>query len=565
MKPITDINIENKIIELYQNSSNSIRKIAKEIGLSTSTVTRILQQKGLYIYSDNLINNKNNNRFENVPGFKWVAICKKTKLQFDDYLNSSGKLTRHITSEYKDYVIESGFKRRQYELKTGKFWYEDFFDIIKVEDENSKKEKKKCPFCEWTTVDLENRSGAFTSHLRDVHNKNIIEYTQEYPNDINLFNTFFNKLNNQLNTISKKENFVECKLCNKKMRRITNSHLLNVHNISLNDYKINYGTTLSHETLKKIKLNYDINLKNLPSFYTSKGQMEIVNFIEQHGFKCNINNKSILKGVELDIIVENTQLAIEYNGLLYHSELYGKKQKNFHKIKSELANLNEYKLIHIFEDEWRHKPEIIKSKVLNLLNKTPNKIHGRKCQIKNVNPLERNVFLNNNHLLGGVSHAITYGAYYNEELVAVMCFNNKRNMVTSKQDLSTFELTRFCSKLYTNINGIANKLLKRFIIDFQPKKIVSFAERTWTNFDSNNLYTKLGFAMTNVLKPDYKYFNRKEHNPVKLHKFAFGKSSLQRKFPQIYDANKTEWEMMQELGYDRIWDCGKWKYELILE
>ena len=38
--------------------------------------------------------------------------------------------------------------------------------------------------------------------------------------------------------------------------------------------------------------------------------------------------------------------------------------------------------------------------------------------------------------------------------------------------------------------------------------------------------------------------------------------SLKKKFPQIYDNNKTEWEMMQELGYDRIWDCGKFKYEM---
>ena len=29
-----------------------------------------------------------------------------------------------------------------------------------------------------------------------------------------------------------------------------------------------------------------------------------------------------------------------------------------------------------------------------------------------------------------------------------------------------------------------------------------------------------------------------------------------------YDANKTEWDIMKEIGYDRIWDCGNLKYGL---
>jgi hypothetical protein len=30
-----------------------------------------------------------------------------------------------------------------------------------------------------------------------------------------------------------------------------------------------------------------------------------------------------------------------------------------------------------------------------------------------------------------------------------------------------------------------------------------------------------------------------------------------------YDATKTEFEIMNELGYERIWDCGSFKFELI--
>ena len=40
------------------------------------------------------------------------------------------------------------------------------------------------------------------------------------------------------------------------------------------------------------------------------------------------------------------------------------------------------------------------------------------------------------------------------------------------------------------------------------------------------------------------------------------KNLLKEKFPQIYSKDKTEWQIMQELGYDRIWDCGKYRYEV---
>ena len=77
----------------------------------------------------------------------------------------------------------------------------------------------------------------------------------------------------------------------------------------------------------------------------------------------------------------------------------------------------------------------------------------------------------------------------------------------------------------------------------------------------NNMYTKLGFKLTKTYAPDYKYYNPKVSRNKRLHKFGFGKSSLKKKYPEL-DFSKTERELMLELGYDRIWDCGLFKYEL---
>lgn len=140
-----------------------------------------------------------------------------------------------------------------------------------------------------------------------------------------------------------------------------------------------------------------------------------------------------------------------------------------------------------------------------------------------------------------------------------MYYGSKNN------DTNSYELKRFASKLNYKIPGIANKILSTFCKKYKPHKIISFADRCWTNEVDNNLYTKLGFKLVKILRPDYKYFNRKVHVPIRLHKFQFGKNSIAKKFPNIFDNSKTEWEMVQELGYDRIWDCGKIKYELKLQ
>lgn len=76
------------------------------------------------------------------------------------------------------------------------------------------------------------------------------------------------------------------------------------------------------------------------------------------------------------------------------------------------------------------------------------------------------------------------------------------------------------------------------------------------------MYIKLGFSCEKTIGPDYKYFNPKISRNKRLHKFSFGKKALKNKFPDIYFDSKTEWEIMQEAGYDRIWDCGKYRYVL---
>lgn len=76
------------------------------------------------------------------------------------------------------------------------------------------------------------------------------------------------------------------------------------------------------------------------------------------------------------------------------------------------------------------------------------------------------------------------------------------------------------------------------------------------------VYFKNGFKYVSKTVPNYWYFHK--NNPLKrLHRFNFTKMSILKKNPQM-NKDKTEWTLMQELGYNRIWDCGNLKFELLL-
>lgn len=495
---------------------------------------------------------------------KYIAICKKTNKVFNDFNNVSGALTQHLLILYPNIKIPSSFLRRQYKMLNNKYWHEQYFNIV---EDVKVVEIKKCKYCEWTTKDLTNKSGCYTNHLFKNHKISKKLYLEQFPNEYFLFQTFENKKRKEEEMLSSKKKYVICKICNKKLKSLTNTHLKK-HNTDLTNYKLEFPKESYHSKnfIKKTSNNLKKASFEIKKSFVSKPEKSLKNFLKSLNLEFDNNNRKFLNGIEIDVIIHEKQIGIEFNGNLYHSENYGGKMKQFHLHKTELMNKKNYGLIHIFEDEWELKNDIVKNKLKHLFKKTNNSIiFARKCIIKEISSDIKNDFLNKYHIQGEDKSNIHIGAYFNNILVSVMTFDNLRQMNVHHNDKQIYELKRFCVSSDFIITGIAGKLLKFFVKKYNPIKIISFADRRWTLNETNNLYIKLGFKLTKVLAPDYSYFNQKIHRLKRFHKFSFGKSSLKNKFPQIYDDKKTEWEMMQELGYDRIWDCGKFKYEMFFK
>lgn len=263
------------------------------------------------------------------------------------------------------------------------------------------------------------------------------------------------------------------------------------------------------------------------------------------------SDKTALGRKELDIYLPDAHLAFEYNGLYWHNEIH--KKDSYHLDKTTLAESKGIKLIHIYEDDWLYKQEIIKSRIGNLLGTNTTKIYARKTSLQEVPVAEYRSFLVANHLQGYVSASNRYGLYYKGDLVSVMSFGKVRRALGKKGN--GMELLRFCNKLHTSVTGAASKLLKHFISAVKPEHLLTYADRSWS---SGNLYDKLGFTYTGNTPPGYAYVNR----DVRENRWNYRKDVLVK---QGYDSRLTEHEIMLSRGLYRIYDSGNRRYEITID
>jgi hypothetical protein len=289
----------------------------------------------------------------------------------------------------------------------------------------------------------------------------------------------------------------------------------------------------------KCGLSYDKSENELKEFLKSLN----ISFIE--------NTRKIISPLELDIFIPSHNMAIEYNGLYWHSEIH--KPSNYHLNKTIQCEKKGIQLIHIFEDEWLYKQDIVKSRLKNLLGLNQNRIYARKCVIKEVSSKESKEFLNKNHIQGNVNSSVRLGLYHDDTLVSLMTFGSLRKSMGSNSVENSYELYRFCNELNTSVIGGASKLLKYFINTYQPKEIISYADRRWSK---GNLYEKLGFKFVSNTPKSFSYIinNKREY------RFKFRKDVL---IKLGFDSKKTSHEIMLERNIFRIYDCGNKKYKLI--
>jgi hypothetical protein len=280
----------------------------------------------------------------------------------------------------------------------------------------------------------------------------------------------------------------------------------------------------------------------------SKMEKEIFDFITSKIDKDLIKTKdrSILRNREIDILIESYGLGIEYNGIYWHSEKYGKTKK-YHLDKLERMNENGFELIQICEDEYLNNKEAVYSKLL----RTFNTINDLKSSIENfyvkeISKEDAKCFINRYDVEPYTMSSLCYGGYDSktDELVVVMSLLKDKDGV--------WNITRYSTKTEMNENSIANGIIQMFI-DNHKKEINElriFIDRMWATCDES-LFQDLDFSLVETTKPEYLYAFRGQ----RLTSYEYKKLLKERAGSTI--------KALQ--GPNKIWNCGYYKYVLSVE
>lgn len=292
----------------------------------------------------------------------------------------------------------------------------------------------------------------------------------------------------------------------------------------------------------------------------SKAELSLLKFVESsYSGEVVHGDRAQLRGLELDIYLPELQLAVEYNGLYYHSEKM-KSDKDYHLSKTVACRRKGIRLIHVYEDEWLHQTDLVKSRLLHILgvSKAP-RLHARKLIVDRVSFKEAKGFFEENHLQGSMpNQKHCYGLFNDGELVSAMSFGDLR---FEDHKEGSVELFRFaCS---TRIPGAFTKLLKAFMRDHpEVTSIKSYSDKRWS---AGDVYVKNGFKFVRESNPSYDYTDAsgrrfKRQMFMKKEMPALLKAGVMK----TYDPLLTETENCANNGFWKVWNCGMdlWEYQV---
>lgn len=313
--------------------------------------------------------------------------------------------------------------------------------------------------------------------------------------------------------------------------------------LSLKD--ISQKEDISIEQLKKAFNEKNIKVK-LHSYNKSKGELECKEFIRNLGIDCH--SIVLNKKYEIDCFAYQHNFGVEYCGEFWHRYIPSKNNKNYHKNKYEFCKTkNNIKLMTIFECEWENKREIVESMIKSRLNKNT-KIFARKCEVKEIPSSISNNFHEKNHISGKLNSSINIGLYYNNTLFSVLSF------VKSRFDKDyEYEISRYSTKTGFVIVGGLSKMFSYFVKKFNPKSCMTYSD---LRFGEGKCYEKIGFSFIGKTPPNYFYF--KKNGDELENRMKYQKHKLQNL--KGYSPDKTEFEIMTDSDFYRLYDCGNNKY-----
>jgi hypothetical protein len=221
----------------------------------------------------------------------------------------------------------------------------------------------------------------------------------------------------------------------------------------------------------------------------SRQQLEIFDIVKSVCPDAILSDRSAIAPLELDIFVPSKNIAIEFNGLYWHSEIF--KDKLYHEKKMQACRQAGIKLLSIYEDEWRDKRDLIISMIEHRLCGSSSKFDARKLKIVSVDSKRRKDFFETNHLEGDALAQHAFGLETDKgELLA--CVSLRRAF--HKRWANWYELGRSSCKIGYNVRGWLGRLTAAAYVRCQNdgKRLMTYVDG---RVGAGDAYIKAGWKL----------------------------------------------------------------------
>lgn len=207
-----------------------------------------------------------------------------------------------------------------------------------------------------------------------------------------------------------------------------------------------------------------------------------------------------------------------------------------------------------FKHEWNEKSNQILSHV-NSYSQEQNKVHARKCTVKEINLKKHREFCDLYHIQGSNRLSIiSFGIFFKDDLLGVLSLGRHN------RDSKITVLDRLCFKAGWRVVGGSSKMFSRAKEWALKKGIYSIVSFSDERMSTGNIYEKLGFCLDCTLPPDYIYLNKKDLN------ISYSKQSQCKKATNCpKEITEKEWAERKDLV--QVFDAGKkrWIYKLRID
>lgn len=257
--------------------------------------------------------------------------------------------------------------------------------------------------------------------------------------------------------------------------------------------------------------------------WVSGPEREIGSFLSSNSIDFLVSDHTVLGKRELDIYLPSYNLAIEFNGLYWHSESAGKK-KDYHFNKWQDCLSKGIDLLQVWEDDWSSKPELVKRMILEGLGMSQeNPILDDSSEIVSLSVLESKTFFESYHLQGFISG----GHYLGIRNLNSQALTNAIILDHASTPSSQFVIKRYAAAGF-RLSGF-NRLVTAASLSLGVTKFSGYSDNASSE---KKLYESAGFTSLGAFAPNYMYVDKSVRVPVTKKELLLSR---------IWDSGKTGW------------------------